>query len=254
MSRLPDPGALWAEARATVHAEREVLAAISGAFLLLPQLLLARYGGQFLPTTDPGAVPDWPVFLLLLLAVAGQVVGQLFASLLLLCPGPATGGSLLQRALALLPAGLVTSIAQSLCLVPAILLLLMPQMPVRLLGLVALVPGVYLFVRLNLSIAALASGTPGALAALSESFRATAGQVLALLGRLLPVLFGFLLLLMLAGVVATLLSLNSAPTEWGIGRWVGLMLSTIIGAAMTLVLALMLAIMWRALRSGPSRP
>jgi len=242
---LPDHAALWAEARAAFDGDRELLGTVGAAALLLPQLILGRYGGAL----DPAALAsaDSALLVLLLVTLLGQLFAQLFASLVVLAPAAPTGAALIARAARLLPAGLLASLAQSACLVPAIALLLSPAPPAKLAGLVVLVPGLYLFTRLALALPALAGGAEGAVVALRLSFERTAGQVAALAGRLLPVLAGFILLLMLLGVLLAILLAGSPPDAWGPARWIGLLLSTATGAMMTILLALILAILWRAL-------
>lgn len=245
MPSLPDHATLWAEARAALDGNRELLATVAAATLLLPQLILGRWGG----TLSPQALADGDgvLFLLMLAALVGQTLAQLFSSLVLLSPGAPTGGALLARAAGLLPAGLVASLCQSLCLVPSVILLLAPSQAMKVVGLLLLAPGLYLLVRLCLAVPALAAGAGGPVAALRDSFERTSGQVAGLVGRLAPVLLGFLLLLMVLSVLVAILLAGSPPDDWGARRWLGLFVTTAAGAGMTILLALMLAVLWRAL-------
>lgn len=247
----------WEQTRESLSLHHPLILPVAAALLFLPQLLFARYGGDL----DPGSVAGMeasrlgPALVLLLAAALGQVITQIYVSLIALGEGGPTLGATLARSVALAPKGLAISLLQSLALAPAIPLLTSPATAERLVGLPLLAAGFWLVLRLIYAIPILATRNRGVFAALQESFARTSGQVLRIGASIGLLLFGFLLLLVVIGSLMAILAQfagvlggDGAADGWGPARWLQTLVQTAIAVGLSVILAAFVAILFRQSR------
>lgn len=261
-ARAADPGLTsaltfseaWARARDSLSAHHALFLPVAAALLFLPQLVLGRYGGQL----DPGAVAGLEgdrlglVLLMVMAAAIGQVVTQIHVSLVTLGAGGPTVGATLARSAGLAPRGLGISLLQSLAIAPAIPLLAGASMGERLGGLLLLGAGFWLVLRLIYAIPVLAATNCGVFEALKRSYELTSGKALRVAASIGLLLVGFLFLLLVVGsltaIAAQLLDALSGGGEaeaWGLGRWMNLLVQTLLSAALSVILSVFVAILFR---------
>ncbi|MCS6985877.1 MAG: hypothetical protein NZM40_00275 [Sphingomonadaceae bacterium] len=233
-----------------------VLAPVAAAFLFLPQLLLARVGG--LAATDRAAEPGSTILLLPLLAAAvvGQVVVQVFATLLSLGAARPTVGATLAASFALVPRGLMVSFVQSLPLLPPAVLLASGGTAGTIMGLPLLAIGLWVLVRLLPAFPVMAVEGAGVVEAVERSWRLTAGRTGGLAGSLALLLLGFLLLLLVTlaatGILASLVGALTGPARegWGLARWLEASVQCALSAALAVVLSVFVAMLYGRLRAA----
>lgn len=248
----------WERTREILSRDAPLILPVGAALLFLPQLILARFGGEL----DPGSISLLDgsslllVLLLVLAAALGQVIAQLHVALLTLGLGGPTLGATLVTAISLAPKGLAISLLQSMALVPAILLLTGQAMGQRLGGLVLLGAGFWLLLRLIYALPILVADRSGVMASLQRSFELTAGQVLRVGAAIGLLLFGFLILLVVVGSLSAILAqllgglTNQGLDEsWGVARWLATLVQTALSAGLSVILAAFITTMFAGTRS-----
>ncbi len=247
----------WERTRESLSRDAPLILPVAAALLFLPQLILARFGGDL----DPDSISrldGTSLFLVLLLVIAaalGQVIAQLHVALLTLGLAGPTLGATLAAAISLAPKGLAISLLQSMSLVPAILLLSGETMGQKAGGLVLLGPSFWLLLRLIYALPILVADRSGVVGSLQRSFELTAGQVLRIAAAIGLLFFGFLILLVVIGslsaIVAQLIGgLTGDPMGegWGVARWIATLVQTALATGLSVILAAFVATMFAGTR------
>jgi hypothetical protein len=234
--------AVWNDTAAMLKSHGSLIAAVAGVFLLLPTLLT----GYFLPQpTGAGGDPfrpmvehfttNWPW---LLLGNLFNMVGAIAIYLLLLRGDGQTVGRAIGAAVPILPFYLLMTI--------------LTNLPVVLGFLFFVLPGIYLLGRLFLASPVLVAETPrNPIAAIAGSWNLTRGHGWAVAGLIIIVfVVGMLLSLVVTAVLGSVFYI--ALGREGVGALLVLILSSALTAALYAVLAVLVAAIYRALRSQPA--
>lgn len=252
-----DFATLWNATRDTLRARLGEVAPIAAAFMFLPQLLLARMGGAIASEATPQAADALPLVVMMAVVIVSQMVAQLAITAMALGIGTgATVADILRASAARVVPGLVASLAQSLVIGLGLALavaspLLRPAGLVLMLG-----PGVYLFARLSVAMAALVAEGGGPTEACRRSLVLTHGAGFRILGWLLLLVFGLLVASLIVSLFGTALgamlklALGTPASGWGASEWVGALVSTAAGTAMSVVLVVFAAMLYRALAAA----
>ncbi|WP_448579850.1 glycerophosphoryl diester phosphodiesterase membrane domain-containing protein [Thermaurantiacus sp.] len=247
----------WERTRNSLSHNAPLILPVAAALLFLPQLILARFGGDL----DPDSITQRDgaslviVLLLVLAAALGQVIAQLHIAFLTLGLAGPTLGATLAAAIGLAPKGLAISLLQSMALVPALLLLSGEAMGQKLGGLLLLVAGFWLLLRLIYALPILVADRSGVMGSLQKSFDLTAGHVLRIGAAIGLLLFGFLILLVVIGSLSAILAHlvggltgESMREGWGVTRWLATLIETALAAGLSVILAAFVATMFAVTR------
>ena len=254
----PEFPEIWDLTRGSLRSRSAELLPVAAAFLFLPALVVQRFAGALSLASPPSGEEALPVLLLLGAALALQLIGQIALTGMTLATGAEeTVADHLRRGLRLVVPGLAVSIVQSLGVALGIGLLLQPELlPLGLL--VIFGPGLYLFVRLSVALAALTDQAGGALTALMRSWELTRGHGLRLYGWYVLLLSGLFLMTAILGLFARAtgavvkLAVGPAEAGWGPGEWLEALVSTAAGAAATAILVVFAAMLYRGLGAARS--
>lgn len=248
MSKI-DLNRVWDDARAMGRANRELLTAIAGMFILLPFVVALQLLASPAPLpgdgTDPEAVnawyraffaANWPVILGLTLATS---FGMLAILVLLLRRDRLTVAESLKGALVLLPGYLLASVLQNIALQLGFILFI--------------IPAFYLIGRFALASAVCAAEQVlNPLTMITRSFALTRGngwRIFAMLAVItVAALIAGFVVVMLVGLLTSLF----LPPELA-----DILLSLVVGfifSALTLVLLLVYAALYRAATSAAPTP
>lgn len=253
-SPLLEIGAAFERARPYLERDLPLLLPVGVAFLLLPQLLLARFAGT-LPPVGPAAgdVPLCVVVGLGAAAVSGLLF-QIFLTIhvLRVLPG-GTIAALLGSAARLVPSGLIIGFVQALAIVPAVALLSSGRPALALLGLALAMAGAWVVVRLMPAVPVLVVEGGGPFRAIARSWALTSGHSVRLSAMVLVLLLSFLcFLLLLAGLgsaIASVVTLVAGEPSrgWGAGRWVAEIIEAGASSLLSASLAVFVALVYRLL-------
>jgi hypothetical protein len=247
-----DFASVWNETRERFIGTLPLTAPVAAALLFLPQLLIFRYAPD--PGPNPAQVALPPSVLLGFgVALVCQLLAQLFASLTVVGRRGQTVAEALALAARRAPAGLAASVGQSLALVPGLVFLLSGDPVARFAGLLLLVPGAIVALRLMLSLPAIAERGLGPIAALRRAWDLSTGQVLRIAGQTCLLLVGLLLVfLVVSGLGAALAAMGTlaggeGASGWTLGRWLSALVTAAAGAGMTILFAQFVAVLYRRL-------
>ncbi|TRW17065.1 hypothetical protein [Glacieibacterium frigidum] len=195
---------VWRTTFADVRANVGLYGTLAAAFVLLPAMVVAVLGpGEARTVADLNGTR---LFAQLVVALIGAVA-QL-AIIALACGTVPTPRAALARGFAALPGLAGASLLTAFAILPAVLLLSASRQgypALQLAGLVVLLPGLYVIVRLTLAVPMLATRTFGPVTALRASWAATAGNGFRIFGFLAAIAGLLLLAMLLAGGVAAAL-------------------------------------------------
>jgi hypothetical protein len=234
--------AVWNDAVAMIKRHGALLAAIAGVFIFLPILLT----GYLLPAptseTDPLGVlttyyrENW---IWLLLGTIVNALGAIAIYRLLFAGSRVTVGQAIGGALALLPGYVAMSIIVSLALGVGFLALV--------------IPAIYLLGRLTTAAPAMvAENRANPIAAIAASWRLSAGKGWAVAGLILVVaVAGVIVAFVVTALVGLVVVL--AVGRDGIGELVLLLVGAAANSALYVVLIVLIAAIYRALR-GETTP
>ena len=234
--------AVWNDVMAMLRPNVAVLAAIAGAFLFLPALLL----GHFLPPRDPDPArplagmiehigANWPWHLL---ANIVNMAGAIAMLLLLLDRGGRTVGNAIGAAVLILPFYFLASLLSMLIVGVGLVLLI--------------VPGLYLYGRLAvIGPVVVAEGLRNPINAVRRSFEVTRSNGWRVLGLVVLIaLAGVIVSYALTAVLGTVFYLLAGQDT---GRLLVLILNSLAAAALSTLLLVLSAAIYRALAAtGPS--
>jgi hypothetical protein len=233
--------AVWDDTVRMLKANSSLLAALAGVFLFLPSLLIA----YFLPQEQ--VQPDKAVANLigymatnihwLILTRIVNMVGTLAMLILLFARGGVTVGGAIGGSLRYLPGYFLASVVANLMIGAGLLLFL--------------IPGLYLFGRLTpLGPVVVAEDRRGPIDAIKRSFQVTKGKGWAILGLVLIVaIAGFILSFAVTAVVGAVLLLIAGKS---LGGFLLLILQSAATAALSTVLVVLFAAIYRSLAANPS--
>jgi hypothetical protein len=233
--------AVWNDTAALLKSHSPMLAAVAGVFIFLPLLLT----GYLLPTptsqTDPlGAMTGYyrDNWAWLLLGSIVNALGAMTIYRLIFSEGRVTVGQAIGGALPLLPSYVILSLIVSIALGTGFILFI--------------VPAIYLLGRLTTSAPIMvAENRRSPLAAIGESWRRTSGRGWAVAGMIVIVaLAGSILAFVGLAVLGTLLVLIAGRE--GVGALLLLLLNSLVTAALYVVLIVLIAAIYRALRGEPA--
>ena len=231
--------AVWNDTAALLKGHGPMLAAVAGVFIFLPLLLT----GYLLPTptseTDPlGAMTGYyrDNWSWLLLGSIVNAMGAMSIYRLIFAEGRVTVGQAIGGALPLLPSYVVLSLLVSIALGTGFVLFILPA--------------IYLLGRLTVAAPIMVTENQrNPLAAIGESWRGTAGKGWAVAGIILIVaLAGAILSFVALALLGTLLVLVAGRE--GIGALLLLLLNSLVTSALYVVLIVLVAAIYRALRRG----
>lgn len=235
--------AVWEDTVRMLRANAGLLVAIAGAFLFLPSLIVERYFPQPTGAADL-AFPEYVQMMSdymrgawapLLLATLLNMIGLAAIYLLLLAVPRMTVGGAVARALPILPFFYLLTLVLNLAVGIGLLLLI--------------VPGVYLLGRLVLASPILVIETPRApLSAFRRSWRMTMGRgwTIALLVVVVYLVGALVSFAVEAGLGSILLLLLGSQ---GVGGLLAALLSALVGAAFSVVAAVLIAAIYRSITS-----
>lgn len=234
--------AVWAEVTALLRTHASLIATVAGVFIFLPGLLVA----YLLPQPEGAASFDrlaqlWGEYLdanwhWLLLNRIAVMIGSIAILLLLFARG-ITVGAAIAAALALLPAYFIASLLGSVAIGFGLLLLV--------------VPGLYLIGRLGpLNAVIVAETHRNPIAALRRCWDLTRGHGWAILGLILIVAVAAAIVVAVASSLLGIVFILVAGQE--VGRLLTLLVATAGNAAMTALLLVLSAAIYRQLSEGRS--
>jgi len=230
--------AVWDDAAALLRSHSSLVAALAGAFLFLPALLVGHFLAQPVPGEDPWAYlrelqayMSANAFWLLLQSLANAVGTIAILMLVFARKGTSVGGAL-AAAFMLLPFYFIAGFIANLIVFAGLLLFLLP--------------GLYLFARLvPLGPVVVAENRRNPFAAIGRAFQVTKGKGWAVLGLValvaIPGAISIQVVTLLLGIVFSL----AAGEE--IARLLTLIVGSAAAAALTVVLLLLYAAIYRAL-------
>jgi hypothetical protein len=233
--------AVWADVTALLRSHASLIATVAGVFIFLPGLLT----GYFLPQPEPADVSRlgqlWVEYLnsnwhwLLLSALVGMI-GSIAILLLIFARGISVGGAI-AAAVALLPSYFIASFLSSLAIGFGFVLLI--------------VPGLYLLGRLApLNAVVVAETHRNPIAAIRRCWALTAGHGWAVFGLILIVALAAAIVV---GVATTLIGIVLVLIAGqDIGQLLVLIVRTAGNAAMTTLLLVLFAAIYRQLSEGRS--
>ncbi len=240
MQRL-DMGKAWQDTVAMLRANGEILAVIAGLFFFVPSLLAGLIGGVP-PEPSAGTAPEEvlrqmgdyfrPLLPWLALSMIAALVGSLAIWRLLLTRGGTSVGAALSGAFGLFLPYLLASLLAGLVSGIGFLLLI--------------IPGIYLTIRLILTGPHMAShGIGNPIEGLKGSWEITRGNVLSLLLFLvIVVLVGAIIMVIIQTVLGGAFALILPE---GLANTLGQVVEALLGAALSLVLGVMYAAIYRQL-------
>jgi ABC-type multidrug transport system fused ATPase/permease subunit len=233
--------AVWADVTALLRSHFSLIATVAGVFIFLPGLLT----GYFLPqpeATDPNRIlqlwveyasANWPW---LILAALVGMVGAIAILLLVFARGISVGGAI-AAAVALLPSYFIASFLSSLAIGFGIALLI--------------VPGLYLIGRLGpLNAVVVAETHRNPIAAIRRCWALTAGHGWAIFGLIFIVALAAAIVVGVATTVIGIVLMLIAGQD--IGQLLVLIVRTAGSTAMTALLLVLSAAIYRQLREGRS--
>ena len=233
--------AVWSDVIAMLRPNAAFLIAIAGAFLFLPALLV----GYFLPPPEPDPVrplaglfeymaDNWPWHLL---ANVANMAGAIAMLLLLFDRGGRTVGSAIGAAFLILPFYFLASVLSMLIIGIGLVFLL--------------VPGLYLFGRLAIiGPVVVAEGLRNPIDAVRRSFEITRANGWRVLGLVVLIaVAGVIVSYALTAVLGAVFYLLGGQD---LGRLLVLILNSLAGAALSTVLLVLFAAIYRAL--APAAP
>lgn len=229
---------VWQDTAAMLRADASLLAALAGAFMLLPSLLIGYALPQ--PTSPtPASLYAWYEAHIGWLTLSSLVTmaGTIAIYLLLLGAQRLTVGAAIVAALALLPFYFLATLLSSLMIGAGVVLLV--------------VPGLYLYGRLApIGPVVVAEGRRNPIDAIRRAFELTRGTGWRNLGIILLVFVAAgVVALAITAVVGTILMLAAGPR---VGAMLVLILNGVATTAMTLLHIVLLAALYRALSAAPA--
>jgi hypothetical protein len=233
--------AVWADVIALLRSHASLIATVAGVFIFLPGLLM----GYFLPQPEPATFDRigqlWVEYLnanwhWLLLSSLVTMVGSIAILLLIFARGISVGGAI-AAAFALLPSYFIASFLSSLAIGFGFLFLI--------------VPGLYLLGRLGpLNAVVVAETHRNPIAAIRRCWALTAGNGWAILGLILIVALAAAIVVGVATTLVGIVLVLVAGQD--IGQLLVLIVRTVGNAAMTTLLLVLTAAIYRQLSEGRS--
>ena len=237
---------LWRDTGDALRADAATYATLAAAFVLLPAMVAQVFGPP-----QPRSLAELSGTVIAVqgaLAAVGAAAQIAIARLAIVGGGPRAA---LVQGLFRLPRLIVAALLTSLALVPAMVLLQLTQrgQPAALLpGLVLLIPGLYVVVRLVLALPAIAARALGPVAALRLSWVATAGQGWRVMGLLASLIGGLLVVSIVAAAIAaalgSTLTLLAGP---GLANFTVALISAIVTAGYAAINSVALAVLFKRL-------
>jgi hypothetical protein len=235
--------AIWADVTALLRSHASLIATVAGVFVFLPALLVAYFlpqpeaasSEQMVRLWSEYAARNWPW---LMLGILVRSVGAIAILLLIFSRGISVGGAI-AGSLVLLPAYFIATLISSFAIALGIFLLI--------------VPGLYLLGRLGpLNAVIVAEGQRNPIAALTRCWALTRGHGWAIFGLILIIALAAAIVVGVASLLLGILFVLLAGPD--IGRLLGLIVSTAGNAAMTTLLFVLTAAIYRRLADGGSAP
>ncbi|HEX9948069.1 MAG TPA: hypothetical protein VGA98_11060 [Allosphingosinicella sp.] len=230
--------AVWDDTAALVRNNFSLIAALAGAFIFLPALLI----GHFLPQPIPGEDP-WAYLrelsehmsgnsLWLLLQALANALGMMAILKLVFARQGTRVGAALAAAAAIVPFYFIAGFIANLLVFAGLLLLI--------------VPGLYLFGRLvPLGPVMAAEDRRNPFKAIGRAFEVTKGKGWAVLGLVILIAVPGLILIQVVNVLLGILFRIAAGDD--IARLLSLIVSSATAAALTVLLLILYAAIYRAL-------
>jgi len=238
--------AVWDDAAAMLRANASLIAALAGAFLFLPALVVRQYAA---PPSSQGAPADfvhvfaafqayvaayWP---LLLAARIAELVGSVAILELVLGPRGTSVAGAIGTGFLLLPFYFATFFLANIAIFAGIVLLV--------------VPGLYLLGRLApFPAVVVAERRRSPFDALARAWALTAGRGWAVLGLLLLVMIAIAIVTAIAGMVLGVVFVFLAGK--GLGGFLAAAAAAVAGAAGAVVMLALYAALYRHLAGGES--
>jgi hypothetical protein len=238
--------AVWDDTVALLRAHAPLIAALAGVFIFLPALLV----GHFLPQPEPVAGAEagemWRLlgeyftvnWHWLLLQSLVNTIGTIAILILVFARQGTSVGGAISAAVLLLPFYFLASLLSGLAIGIGLLLLI--------------VPGLYLFGRLApLAPVVVAENRRNPIDAIARTFAVTRGKGWAVLGLVILVVIPGVIAMMVANMIFGFVFRLAAGQE--LGALLSLIVNSATATALTIVLLLLYAAIYRALadRSEP---
>lgn len=239
----------WNETAAFVAREAQLVLPIGFLLLALPGALLQIV----MPTPTPGQLPETGLWMAAIpVAILVSIVGALAVTLLALRPGTSVGEALQHGARRLLPvvlALLLVSLGAAIATLPVFLLFGLAAMAagtpaVGALALLVLFPvALILWARLSLVTPVAAAESVGPIAILQRSWALTRGHFWTLLGFLVLMLVVTLVISIAVSAIGgiVILLIAGQPDPGSLAFYLMLIVSTLVQAVLSTVLAVMVA-------------
>jgi hypothetical protein len=236
---------VWEDTILLLRSNASLVAALAGAFLFLPALLVGHFLPQAVPGDDLGAyLRDFGDYLRqnsiwLMLQALANAIGMIAILILVFARQGTSVGGALTAAIVILPFYFVAGLIANFIVLAGLILFI--------------VPGLYLFARLvPLGPVVVAENRRNPLTAIARAFEVTKGNGWAVLGLVILVAIPGAILIQLVNILFGIVFGIAAGRD--VAQLLRLIVTSAAAAALTVVLLLLYAALYRALAGSKSGP